>query len=206
MCEQGVQVNATEQGTQGGLRNLAGGNRVILNLKDGVLGVGHAEEDHGVHTGRNVVLGDDFLRGNGQGDDTHINALQGVNEGEDDVQAGLQLRTQVAEAEGDATFVFGDDAEHTNQNKKNNDGNWDEDSCQSDGIHGFPSQVLGEDGMCAHLPAPRTVQVVGVCSRGCPVPGCVWEFGRGIFRSGGMRWSAPRRHPAGKLTREIHTG
>lgn len=161
MCEQGVQVNAAEQGTQGGLRNLAGGNRVVLNLKHGVLGVGHAEEDHGVHAGGNVVLGDDFLRGNGQGDDTHINALQGVNEGEDDVQARLQLRTQVTEAERDTTLVFGDDAEHTNQNKKNNDGNWDEDSCQSDGIHGFPSQVLGEDGMCAHLPAPRTVQVVG---------------------------------------------
>lgn len=161
MCEQGVQVNAAEQGTQGSLRDLAGGNRVVLNLKHRVLGVGHAEENHGVHAGGNVVLGDDFLRGNGQGDNTHINALQGVNEGEDDVQAGLQLRTQVAEAERDATLVFGDDAEHTNQNKKNNDGNWDEDSCQSDGIHGFPSQILGEDGMCAHLPAPRTVQVVG---------------------------------------------
>lgn len=179
MCEQGVQVNAAEQGTQGGLRNLAGGNRVVLNLKHGVLGVGHAEEDHGVHAGGNVVLGDDFLRGNGQGDNTHINALQGVDEGEDDVQAGLQLRTQVTEAERDATLVFGDDAEHTNQNKKNNDGNWDEDSCQSDGIHGFPSQILGEDGMCAHLPAPRTVQVVGVPGTGLSFR----EFGEGNFPS-----------------------
>ncbi len=90
-ASEGVQVDAAEQGTQGGLRDLAGGNRVVLNLKHGVLGVGHAEEDHGVHAGGNVVLGDDFLRGNGQGDNTHINALQGVDEGEDDVQAGLQL-------------------------------------------------------------------------------------------------------------------
>ena len=118
VCEQGVQVNAAEQGTQGSLRDLAGGNRVVLNLKHRVLGVGHAEENHGVHAGGNVVLGDDFLRGNGQGDNTHINALQGVNKGEDDVQAGLQRPNAGGRSGKRCTLVFGDDAEHTNQNKK----------------------------------------------------------------------------------------
>ena len=47
--------------------------------------------------------------------------------------------------------------------------------------------------MCAHLPAPRTVQVVGVCSRGCPVPGCVWEFREGNFP---FRWHAVVGAPA----------
>ena len=167
--EQGVQVNTTQQGTQSSLGDLAGGDRVVLDLKHRVLGVGHTEEDNGVHAGGNVVLGDDFLRGNGQGDNTHVNALQGVDEGEDHVQAGLQLGTQVAETEGDTAFIFGDHAEHTNQNKKNNNGNWDEDCCQGDGIHGFPSHLFGmvHSGHVHPSTAPRTDSTGGCVRKVC---------------------------------------
>ena len=41
--EQGVRINATWPGNAGGLGDLAGGNRVVLNLKHQVLGIGHAD-------------------------------------------------------------------------------------------------------------------------------------------------------------------
>jgi hypothetical protein len=56
-----VQLVLAEHRSQRRLGQLAGGERVVLDPVDGLLGLDHPEVDHGVHLDRDVVARDDVL-------------------------------------------------------------------------------------------------------------------------------------------------
>ena len=85
MGEHGVQVDPPEDGSQCGLRDLGGGDRVVLHRHDGFDRVGDIEQDDGVDTRRHVVLRDDLLGRDGQGDHSGVNPYQALEEGDDQV-------------------------------------------------------------------------------------------------------------------------
>ena len=89
MGEHGVQVDPAEDGSQRGLRDLGGGDRVVLHCHDGFDRVGDVEQDDGVDTRRHIVLSDDLLGRDGQGDHSGVDPHQAVEEGDDQMQTGF---------------------------------------------------------------------------------------------------------------------
>ncbi|MPM95218.1 hypothetical protein SDC9_142371 [bioreactor metagenome] len=130
--QQPVQVDPAEQGSQGGLGDLGGGDLELLDLEDRLRRVDDAEEHHGVHPGGDVVVGDDLLGRDGVGDDAQVHPDEPVHPWDQEPQAGRVDGTYATQAEHDAALVLGDDADRGRQQDEGQDHDGDEDD-ETDG-------------------------------------------------------------------------
>ncbi len=109
VAQQIVQVGLAEGAAQRGLRDLRRRLDVVRHLRDGVVGVDHAEVDHRVDLDGDVVAGDDLLRRHLMGDGAQVDARHAVDEGNDEEQARALGPLNAAQAEDDAALVLLDD-------------------------------------------------------------------------------------------------
>ena len=108
MGQDRVEIDASQHAAQGGLGDLGGGDGVVLHLHDGLDRVGHVEQHDGVDAGRHIVLGDDLLGRDGQGDHAGVHPVHALEEGPHQVQARPVDGPQAPQAEDDAALVLGD--------------------------------------------------------------------------------------------------
>ena len=115
LTEEVVELDLAEDAAQGGLRDLRCGVLVVLNRDDRTYGVDHVEVGHRVHPQRDVVLCDHVLGRDIGGDRLQVDLHHAVDERDDEEQAGTLRADDATEAEDDAPFVFGDDADRGDQ-------------------------------------------------------------------------------------------
>src|SRR6202023_4317209 len=112
--KQFVKFLLAQDGTQRSLCELRGLIHVVGNFDDRLVGIDHAQADHGVHFQRDVVARNDVLGGNLKPFLTKRNAHDAVDGGKHQNHAGtLGLLEQMAEPEDDAAVVLGEDLDLT---------------------------------------------------------------------------------------------
>ena len=121
VCQQCVEVRTPDDGPQGGLGDLGGGDREVLHGHNRFRWIGHPEQHDGVDAGGHVVAGDDLLRRDGQRDRTQLDAHELVDAGHDDDDARPEGSAQPAEAECNAALVLLDDAQRTDRQRHKQD-------------------------------------------------------------------------------------
>jgi hypothetical protein len=105
----------------------------------------NAEVRNGVDADRDVVLGDDLLRGNRQRDRAQIDLDHPVDDGNQQEQTGpLRLRQQAAEPEHDAALVLPSDLDRREE-KEDDQQNEDRDDDQC-GVHRLDPMRCRVDG------------------------------------------------------------
>src|SRR6266478_4306631 len=112
--KQFVQFLLAQHGTQRGLCELRGLIHVVGNFDDRLVGIDHAQEDHGVHFERDVVARNDVLGWNLKRFLAKGNAHDAVDGRKYQNHAGtFGLLEQVAEPEDDAALILGEDLDRT---------------------------------------------------------------------------------------------
>ena len=102
-------VALPDDGAQRGLRDLADGGVVVLDVDGDPDWVDDAVVDDGVDPDGDVVAGDAVLGGHRHRDDLHVDLLQTVDERGDQGETGLGcLALHLAQPEHDATFELCD--------------------------------------------------------------------------------------------------
>src|SRR5690606_3217299 len=104
-----VAVVLAQHGPQGGLRQLAGGVEIALDLDDGLVGRHHAEIDHRIHADGHVVARDDVLAWDVHGDHPQVDAHHLLQARYDDDQARALDGGEATQCEDDAALVFAQD-------------------------------------------------------------------------------------------------
>jgi hypothetical protein len=95
---------------QAGLRQLAGGRKIILNLNNRLLRIEHAEIQHGVDLDRDVVAGDHVLRRHIEHHGAQVDPDHLLDHRDQQDQAWAFDLPKAAELEHHAAFVFAQDA------------------------------------------------------------------------------------------------
>src|SRR5437868_5755612 len=132
----------TEDGAEGRLRDLGGRDHEVLHLDDRVLGLDDPEIGDRVHPHRDVVLGDDLLRRDGQRDRPQVDLDHPVDYRDQDEQArALRLRQQPAQAEDDSALVLARHLDRRDQEEDDQEEKDDDDDDRS----GHAGILLGAD-------------------------------------------------------------
>src|SRR5260370_21536295 len=107
-----IQFELPDDAAQRGLGQLRSGVLIILHLRHGQVGVDYPEIANRVDFHRNVVAGDDVLRGNVERFQPHIDAIQRLNGPENQVKASrLCLGEQASEAQHYTTLPLLNDVQ-----------------------------------------------------------------------------------------------
>ena len=125
--EHRVELHGAHDGTDVGQNQVHDGKLYVLDLVDGPLGVGYDEEGDGVNLDVGVVVADDLLL-------RHVNQLLlevnpvglAVDEGRNEIQAGLQRLLVASEPLDNDIKALGHDADpfgenHDDQGNQNSD-------------------------------------------------------------------------------------
>jgi len=126
MRQNGVEVDPSEHAAQCRLGDLGGGDGVVLHLHDRLDRVNDVEQHDGVDPGGDVVLGDDLLRGDGQGDHAGVDPLHALQEGNHQMRARLVDGPQTAQAEDDAALILPDELDGQQEHEHQEDDDRDE--------------------------------------------------------------------------------
>src|ERR1017187_1038597 len=126
--KQVVQRRLPQHAAQRRLRDKRSRFPEILHLHHGVHWIDDAEINHGVHRGRHVVAGHDFLLGNVNGHDAQIHPHHFVYDGNKENQSRPFRALQFAEPENDTAFVFAQNphglGQHDDRQDHDNDYKW----------------------------------------------------------------------------------
>jgi len=98
---------------------LGGGIGIVLDFKNRVFGLGNLEVNYGIDAHWDIIPGDDFLLGDVRGGNSDVDFGNGLEDGDDDAQAGIEGVGVGTEGEDNASFVLVDDFK-AGQNKEEN--------------------------------------------------------------------------------------
>src|SRR4051812_46345201 len=136
--EQHVEVGLAEHGAQRGLRDLRRRGAVALDLDDRPDRVDDLEVRDRVDLRRDVVAGDEVLRGDVERDRAQVDAHHAVDAGDELDDARPLLAEQAAEAEDDRALVLAQDADRRageGGDERDDDDERDEYPCHSSSSH-----------------------------------------------------------------------
>ena len=109
-----VQFVLPQHGPERGLRELANGFEIALDLDDRFFRVDDAEIYHRVDLHRNVVLGYDILCGYVHDDDTQVHALHLLDDRDHDDQPGAFHFPETPKLKNDPPLIFTEDLDRVN--------------------------------------------------------------------------------------------
>ena len=133
-----VEVLLPQHAPEGGLAYLAGGQHVVLDLDDAPVGVHHAEVDHGVDAGGDVVAGYDVLWGDVHGYGPQVYLDHPVHHGKEDEKSwSLGPPLYPTEAEDDAPLVLLDDLDGAEYDRNDED----REDHHHDGRESYPNRL-----------------------------------------------------------------